>query len=183
MHNIKRVSMYVCYSSWGRKKSARSRPVSVGTSAVCKSRYTRFDQWGRVDLQKTVPGSLFFNNFFFIPLVCCFFFQTFLFLVPVISPSTHIPTNRQYHIIPRYYTAYTVLPQRQRHFAEFDQFLTLYRVVIGVIPLLPPPWIRAQRTHWLSSVVSRSKSALGPHDATHFFNDIFLHRCDAGCHR
>lgn len=74
-----------------------------------------------------------FLPIFFIPLVC-FFFQLF------ISRPRHLTVyTYQYHIIPRYYTAYTVLPLRQRHFAEFDQFLTLYRSVIGAIPLPPPP--------------------------------------------
>lgn len=47
-----------------------------------------------------------FLTIFFLFHLFVFFFQTFLFLVPVISPSPHIPTNRGnttlYHdIIPR----------------------------------------------------------------------------------
>jgi len=147
-----------------RKKSARLRPVSVGTNVVCKSRYTLFGQWGREDLRKTVPGSFFYYIFFF------FLFHLFVFF-------SNIFISR-----PRHFTAYTLpIPHyttivyrvhrspaaaaTQRQFAEFDQFLTLYRSAIGAIPLLLPPSPRVYE-HAPSSAAS--KSTLGPYDAAKF---------------
>lgn len=116
----------------------------------------------------------FLDRFFYHIYFFFFLFHLFIFFSNIfISRPRHLTA---YTLPIPHYTTIVYRVRRspaaaatQRQFAEFDQFLTLYRSAIGAIPLLLPPSPRVY-AHAPSSAAPNPRSV---RTTRHSFNDIF----------